>query len=194
MVCVRNGIKVPEVGKKSEWSCCTINRPILPPSFASWDGLHEHWQPWRSQVLANNDEDSFSVSLYRLTRGLVGPAGNVWVQRGPSPRKKVAPQSLPTSWEIPMPLVSPQVLSCRIHVSSPSSESRTAWSVSWVLQSFSVLFERDVSTCKFIGLLNLLELAAKLKVHIFALLGFLKNRISKISLWKLVTAFKLCEH
>lgn len=115
-------LKTPKV-KKGE--CCTINRPILPPSFPSRDGLHEHWQPWRSQVLLNNDQDSFSLSLYRLTQGLVGPAGNVWAQRQPSPRKKVAPQSLPTSWETPMPLVSPPVLSCRIHDSSLSSESHT---------------------------------------------------------------------
>ncbi|MEQ2208492.1 Genetic suppressor element 1, partial [Xenoophorus captivus] len=50
-----------------------------------------------------------------LTRGPVGPAGNVWVRRGASPRRKVAPQSLLTSWETPMPSVSPLVLSCRIH-------------------------------------------------------------------------------
>lgn len=69
---------------------------------------------------------SASASLCRLTRGLVGPAGNVWVRRPPSPRRKVAPQSLPTSWETPMPLVSPPALSCRIHASSPSSESHTS--------------------------------------------------------------------
>lgn len=106
---------------------------------------------------------SLSVSLYRLTRGLVGPAGNVWVQRGPSPRKKVAPQSLPTSWETPMPLVSPPALSCRIHASSPSSESHTSWPVGGglcftvddILSTENVVFVR----C-FTGLFNLLVFAA----------------------------------
>lgn len=171
VVCVRNCIEVPEVGRKSVWSGCTINRPILPPSFASWDGLHEHWQPWRSQVHTNNDEDSFSVSLYRLTRGLVGPAGNVWVQRGPSPRKKVAPQSLPTSWEIPMPLVSPQVLSCRIHVSSPSSKSHTAW----VLQSFYV-FNWKGSFCMLIhGFVKLTWISSHAKSTHICLAGIPKK-------------------
>lgn len=31
LVCVRKTIKVPEVGRESEGSCCTTNRPFLPP-------------------------------------------------------------------------------------------------------------------------------------------------------------------
>lgn len=126
---------------ESEGGCSTPHRPILYPSLSSSpsrDGLHEPWQPWRSHVLTNNDQESLSASLSRLTQGLVGPAGNVWVLRGPSPRKRVAPLSLPTSWETPMPLVSPPVLSCRIHVSSPSSESHT------VHHTFSSGFCRDL--------------------------------------------------
>lgn len=46
---------------------------------------------------------SFSLSL-RLTRALVGSVGSVWEQRRPTSRRKVAPQSLLTSWETPMPL------------------------------------------------------------------------------------------
>lgn len=74
----------------------------------------------------------------------------------------MAPQSLPTSWETPMPLVSPPALSCRIHVSSPSSESHNSWPVGGlrltvddILSTENVLFVRY-----FTGLFNLLVFAA----------------------------------
>lgn len=121
-------------GRKKEWAKLLHHKQAHSSSISPLVG----WTPWAltSVTVTGPHEQwlrlSLSVSLYRLTRGLVGPAGNVWVQRGPSPRKKVAPQSLPTSWETPMPLVSPPALSCRIHVSSPSSESHTSWPVSLV--------------------------------------------------------------
>lgn len=95
-------------------------------SVLSWDRVNELWQPWWSQVLRNNGLDPFSVSLFRLTLGLAGPPGNAWVQRGPCPKKRAAPRSLPTSLETPMPSVSPPVLSCRTHAFNPSSESHSA--------------------------------------------------------------------
>lgn len=79
-----------------------------------------------------------SVSLCRLTQGLMGPAGNVWAQKEPSPRKRVAPQSLHTSWETPMPLVSLRELSCRSHGFNLLSESIPALTFSMDLQSVHV--------------------------------------------------------
>lgn len=77
----------------------------------------------------------------------MGPPGNAWVRRGPCPRKRVAPRSLPTSWETPMPSVSPPVLSCRIHVFNPSSESHTCLKKKMMLSH----------KCLFMGVLNTLR-------------------------------------